>query len=71
MRYLVFAGNIRQFYNWCYKFGFDPSFWKYITDKESIYGYCDTYLYLVGTYWERDCLDDVKEYCNSHNISLV
>ena len=71
MRYLVFAGNIKQFYGWCNDFNFDVDFWKYIADSESLHGYCDTYLYLVGTYWEKKCLYDVRDYCNSHNITLV
>ena len=71
MRYLVFAGNIRQFYDWCYEYGFDPPFWVYISSAERIYGFNNTYLYLVGTYWERDCLNDVMEYCSCHNIKIV
>ena len=71
MRYLVFAGNVKQFYWWCSEFGFDVNFWKYIPDSKSIYGYCDTYLYLVGTYWEKDCFCNIRDYCDSHNIALV
>ena len=71
MRYLVFAGNINQFYWWCGEYGFDTDFWTYISSAERIYGFNNTYLYLVGTYWEKDCFEDVKDYCYSHNITLV
>ena len=71
MNKLVFAGDVRQFQNWCNDCQLDERDYKYIHDAKSIYGFRDTDIRMRGTYWTRDCYWDVVDYCKSHNIKII